>query len=68
MLALFLHFQWVSPAFYAVYLALCVGLSLLSFHYFETPVRLWFMERFHARLQRNTPGTISTLPHTLQLL
>jgi peptidoglycan/LPS O-acetylase OafA/YrhL len=68
MLALFLHFQWVSPAFYAVYLALCVGLSLLSFHYFETPVRLWFMERFHARLTRNTPGTISTLPHTLQLL
>jgi hypothetical protein len=43
-------------------------LSLLSFHYFETPVRLWFMERFHARLTRNTPGTISTLPHTLQLL
>ena len=68
MLALFLHFQWVSHAFYPVYLALCVGLSLLSFHYFETPVRLWFMERFHAHLTRNTPSTISTLPPTLQLL
>jgi peptidoglycan/LPS O-acetylase OafA/YrhL len=55
MLALFLHFRWVSHAFYPVYLALCVGLSLLSFHYFETPARLWLLERFHARLPRNRP-------------
>jgi peptidoglycan/LPS O-acetylase OafA/YrhL len=68
MLSLFIHFQWVSHAFYPVYLALCVGLSVLSFHYFETPVRLWLMERFHAHLTRNTLGTISTLPHTLQSL
>jgi peptidoglycan/LPS O-acetylase OafA/YrhL len=68
MLSVFAHFHLVSHAFYPVYLALCVGLSVLSFHYFETPVRLWLMERFHAHLTRNTPGTISTLPHTLQLL
>ena len=55
MLALFLHFRWVSHAFYPVYLALCVGLSLLSFHYFETPVRLWLVERFHVHLTRKTP-------------
>jgi peptidoglycan/LPS O-acetylase OafA/YrhL len=60
MLSLFLHFRWVSHAFYPVYLAFCVGLSVLSFHYFETPVRLWFMERFRAQLTRNTPRTISS--------
>jgi peptidoglycan/LPS O-acetylase OafA/YrhL len=54
-LTLFQHFQWVAQRFYPVYLALCVGLSLLSFHYFETPARLWFMERFDARLPRNRP-------------
>ena len=59
MLALFVHFHWVCHAFYLVYLALCVGLSVLSFHYFETPVRIWFMERFHVHLTRNTPRTIS---------
>jgi len=68
MLALFQHFQWVTHAFYPVYLALCIGLSVLSFHYFETPVRLWFMESFHAHLTRNTPRTISSCPHRLQSL
>jgi peptidoglycan/LPS O-acetylase OafA/YrhL len=68
MLVLFRHFQWVTHAFYLVYLALCIGLSVLSFHYFETPVRLWFMERFHAHLTRNTPRTISSCPHRLQSL
>jgi peptidoglycan/LPS O-acetylase OafA/YrhL len=68
MLALFQHFQWVTHAFYPVYLALCIGLSVLSFHYFETPVRLWFMESFHAHLTRNTPRTISACPHRLQSL
>ena len=48
MLDLFRHFQWVAHALYPVYLALCVGLSLLSFHYFETPIRLWLLERFHS--------------------
>lgn len=55
-LSLFLHFRWVTHAFYPVYLALCVGLSLLSFRYFETPARLWLLERFHTRLLRNTTG------------
>ena len=68
MLALFRYFQWVAHSFYPVYLVLCVGLSLLSFHYFETPARLWLMERFHTHLQQNMPGMISTSPHTLQSL
>jgi peptidoglycan/LPS O-acetylase OafA/YrhL len=58
-LSLFVHFRWVTHAFYPVYLALCVGLSLLSFRYFETPARLWLLERFHTRLVRNTAGTPS---------
>src|SRR3984885_10228833 len=58
-LSLFVHFRWVTHAFYPVYLALCVGLSLLSFRYFETPARLWLLERFQTRLVRNTPGTLS---------
>jgi peptidoglycan/LPS O-acetylase OafA/YrhL len=52
-LSLFLHFRWVTGGFYPVYLTLCVGLSLLSFRYFETPARLWLLERFHRRLLRN---------------
>jgi peptidoglycan/LPS O-acetylase OafA/YrhL len=55
-LSVFLHFRWVTHAFYPVYLALCVGLSLLCFRYFETPARLWLLERFRTRLVRNTPG------------
>jgi len=43
---LFQYLHWVSLIFYLVYVALCIGLSLLSFHYFETPVRLWLIERF----------------------
>src|ERR1700733_13431560 len=54
LLSLFLHFRWVTHAFYPVYLALCVGLSLLSFRYFETPARLWLLERLQTRLARNT--------------
>lgn len=61
-LTLFLHFQWVSYAFYPVYLALCVGLSVLSFHYFETPARLWLLQWFHQRSMRNTTRAISTSP------
>ena len=58
-LDLFVHLQWVTHIFYPVYLALCVGLSLLSFHYFETPVRLWLFEQYHTRSLRNTTGAIS---------
>ena len=57
LLSLFQHFQWVTHACYLVYLALCVGLSLLSFRYFETPVRLWLLERFHTRRRRNIADT-----------
>jgi peptidoglycan/LPS O-acetylase OafA/YrhL len=49
-LSLFQYFRWVTQPFYPVYLALCVGLSLLSFRYIETPARLWLLERFHRRL------------------
>ena len=56
-LSLFLQFHLVTHAFYLVYLSLCVGLSLLSFRFFETPARLWLLERFHARWRRNIAGT-----------
>ncbi|HWW97715.1 MAG TPA: acyltransferase [Edaphobacter sp.] len=49
LLLLFLYLGWVSAACYPVYLGLCVGLSLLSFYYFETPVRQWLLQRFHTR-------------------
>jgi peptidoglycan/LPS O-acetylase OafA/YrhL len=68
-LDLFERLHWANRIFYPVYLALCVGLSLLSFHYFETPIRLWLLERFHTRSLRNTTATISTSPtHSLQSL
>jgi peptidoglycan/LPS O-acetylase OafA/YrhL len=51
-LSLFLQFHLVTHVFYLVYLALCVGLSLLSFRYFETPARLWLLELFHTRWRR----------------
>jgi peptidoglycan/LPS O-acetylase OafA/YrhL len=65
MLALFRHYQWVTHAFYPVYLALCVGLSVLSFHYFETPVRLWFMERFDSKYNRHNLTVSSSSPVTV---
>jgi peptidoglycan/LPS O-acetylase OafA/YrhL len=49
LLLLFLRSRRVSEAWYPVYLGLCVGLSLLSFYYFETPVRQWLLQRFHTR-------------------
>ena len=45
-LDLFQYLHWVSLVFYPVYVVLCVGLSLLSFRYFETPIRLWLVDRF----------------------
>ena len=56
-LAIFLHFQWVTLGLYPVYLALCVGLGLLSFHYFETPIRSSLVEWFHRRSAKATGGT-----------
>jgi peptidoglycan/LPS O-acetylase OafA/YrhL len=49
MLLLFQSLHWTSQALYPAYLAVCAGLSVLSFYYFETPVRLWLLERFHSR-------------------
>jgi peptidoglycan/LPS O-acetylase OafA/YrhL len=50
MLHLFEYLGWQTrPLLYPVYLGLCVGLSLLSFRYFETPVRLWLLSCFHSR-------------------
>lgn len=51
-LTLFRQFQWVTHVYYPVYLALCVGMSLLSFHHFETPTRLWLLERIPDTLRR----------------
>jgi peptidoglycan/LPS O-acetylase OafA/YrhL len=34
---------------YPLYLATCIGLSLISFYFFETPVRLWILHRFRSR-------------------
>jgi peptidoglycan/LPS O-acetylase OafA/YrhL len=53
LLSLFLQFHLVTHMFYLVYLTLCVGLSLLSFRFFETPSRLWLLERFHENRERN---------------
>ncbi|HWW96448.1 MAG TPA: acyltransferase [Edaphobacter sp.] len=65
-LTLFRHLQWANEIFYPVYLALCVGLSLLSFHYFETPARLWLLERFHALAEKQIPAQadVSKRSHT----
>lgn len=59
-LSLFERFQWVAGAFYPVYLGLCVGLSLLSFRFFETPVRLWLMDWFRAHWLVNAAGKPAT--------
>lgn len=48
-LNLFVYLHWVTKAHYALYVIVCIGLSLLSFRYFETPVRLWLLEWFRTR-------------------
>jgi peptidoglycan/LPS O-acetylase OafA/YrhL len=66
-LSLFERFQWVAGAFYPLYIALCVGLSLLSFRFFETPVRLWLMDWFRAHSLVNAAGKPATArPRDLQ--
>ena len=49
LLLFFLQLGLGSRSWYAIYLLLCAGLSVLSFYYFETPVREWMLQRFHAR-------------------
>jgi peptidoglycan/LPS O-acetylase OafA/YrhL len=52
---LFEYLHWNShPAMYAVYLAALVGLSLLSFTYFETPLRLGLVQFFRTRSSKPT--------------
>lgn len=53
-LTVFLEFHWIGKGFYVLYLVLVLSLSLLSFYYFETPVRLWLLERFHSRSMETT--------------
>jgi peptidoglycan/LPS O-acetylase OafA/YrhL len=55
-LNLFQRFQWATGLFYPAYIALCVGLSLLSFRFFETPARLWLTDWFRAHWLSNTEG------------
>jgi peptidoglycan/LPS O-acetylase OafA/YrhL len=38
-----------SRLLYPVYLATCIGLSVLSFYYIETPTRKWILKRLQAR-------------------
>jgi peptidoglycan/LPS O-acetylase OafA/YrhL len=43
---LFEHFGWQHiAALFPVYLALAISLSVVSFYFFETPMRLWIMKR-----------------------
>jgi len=37
------------PAIYPLYLGSCIGLSVLSFYFVETPARKWLLQRFHTR-------------------
>jgi peptidoglycan/LPS O-acetylase OafA/YrhL len=42
--------HWMSiPALYPLYLATCIGISVLSFYFFETPTRKWILKKFHSR-------------------
>jgi peptidoglycan/LPS O-acetylase OafA/YrhL len=50
-------FEWLrwtrGPALFLVYLAVSIGLSVLSFYYFETPLRLWILKPVRARVKEN---------------
>jgi peptidoglycan/LPS O-acetylase OafA/YrhL len=49
-LNLYIHFHWAEvPSLYPTYLAACVGLSLLSFYFFETPARKWILAHLRTR-------------------
>jgi peptidoglycan/LPS O-acetylase OafA/YrhL len=55
-LDVFVRHRWISLWMYPLFFALCVGFSLLSFPYVETPIRLWLIARFDARRLRRTVG------------
>jgi peptidoglycan/LPS O-acetylase OafA/YrhL len=46
-------FEWLGwdrfRAVYPIYLALCIGLSVLSFFYVETPTRKWILRQMQTR-------------------
>jgi peptidoglycan/LPS O-acetylase OafA/YrhL len=47
-LQLFQTHNWVAIRFFPLYIGLCIALSILSFHFFEAPVRIWLTERFES--------------------
>jgi peptidoglycan/LPS O-acetylase OafA/YrhL len=36
---------------FPVYLGISIGLSVLSFYYFETPLRRWILKRRHTHVK-----------------
>jgi peptidoglycan/LPS O-acetylase OafA/YrhL len=51
------HFEHVWT-WYPIYLAICLGLSVLSFYFFESPTRKWLLRRMAVR-PRETMETAS---------
>jgi peptidoglycan/LPS O-acetylase OafA/YrhL len=48
------YFYWITGMenvriWFPLYLAICIGLSVLSFFFFETPTRKWLLHRFAVR-------------------
>ena len=41
------------PTFYLLYLAVCIGMSILSFYFFETPSRKWALRQLGARTRES---------------
>ena len=49
---LFLAMGWThSSLMFPVYLGISIGLSVLSFYYFETPLRRWILKRRHTHVK-----------------
>jgi peptidoglycan/LPS O-acetylase OafA/YrhL len=46
-----------SVTFYPVYVACCVGLSIASFYYLETPMRRFILKRFHVPSKETTASS-----------
>ncbi len=59
LLSLFVQFHWLSKQDYAVYLVLCLSLSVLSFYHFETPIRLWLSRWLRSRMVKSIEVTTS---------
>ncbi len=60
LLQLFRYFHWCALGMFPVFLAVCIGLSLLSFFYFETPVRHWLVGWFESRMPQ-----VSAVPRSV---